>query len=91
MLETAPRGRVTHTTAVLGGLSAHGKDSCCSSFGQTAARESGPTPQKFTENSLPWEGTPQSHSGRTPLPEQQKKTFKHFQFSNTINPLIITK
>ena len=40
-----------------------------SSFGGTAARQIGPTSEMLTENSLPWEGTPRSHRGTTPLPE----------------------
>ncbi|XP_056338144.1 uncharacterized protein LOC130248418 [Oenanthe melanoleuca] len=61
-----PMERETHTAAVLGGLCAHGRGS------HAAAHDILATLEKVTESCLPWEGTPQSHRGRTPLPEQQK-------------------
>ncbi|RMC02777.1 hypothetical protein DUI87_19968 [Hirundo rustica rustica] len=57
----------------LGGCTPWNSDPHCSRFGRTAAGESGTTLEKFTENCLLWEGTPRSHRGRTPLPEQRKK------------------
>ncbi|KAF4788918.1 hypothetical protein TURU_157356 [Turdus rufiventris] len=52
-LEDCSPWKETYITADLGGLCARGKDSCCSSFGRTAALESGLTPGKFSENCVP--------------------------------------
>ncbi|KAF4803634.1 hypothetical protein TURU_014449 [Turdus rufiventris] len=53
--DCTPRNSDPHHSN-LGGLCAHGKDSCCSSFGRTAAHEIGLTLEKFMENCLPYEG-----------------------------------
>lgn len=57
-------------------------DSCCSSFGKTAAHEIRATLEKFTANGLPWEG-PHSIAEEIPLSLSKQKMMSSDKLTKT--------